>query len=194
MTACKQNKAWQDAGLEPIRMAINLSNRQLSESSIVTMIDEVLAESKLDPKYLEIEITEEAIINNEKVVNVIKEISKRGVRVAFDDFGTGNSSLNYLRMVPIDQLKIDQSFVKNIDNNKNDEVIIRAILSMASELKLDVVAEGVETDTQLKFLNKNKCHEIQGYYFSKPLTADAVAEYISNKSLNNQGSKAEGVS
>ncbi len=175
MAACKQNKAWQDAGLPKIRMAVNVGNRQVNDKNFIKELDRILAITKLEPQYLEIEITEETVINNKKVVDVIREISDRGIRVAFDDFGTGNSSLNYLRIVPIDQLKIDQSFIKNINNkNKSDEVIIRAILSMATELNLDVVAEGVETAEQLNFLNKHECHEIQGYYFSKPLTSDGV--------------------
>ena len=191
-TACRQNKAWQDSGMPPIKVAVNASNRQLNDGGFIAILDKVLAESGLETKYLEIEITEDAVNNNKKVIQVIKEISKRGIRVAFDDFGTGNSSLHYLRTVPIDQLKIDKSFVDNINNNKNDEVIIRAILSMAADLDLDVVAEGVETNEQLNFLHKNNCHEIQGYYFSKPLTVNEVADFVKNQKKDTAPLKAVG--
>jgi diguanylate cyclase (GGDEF)-like protein len=191
-TACKQNKAWQDAGLPKIRMALNVSNKQINDKGFIAMLDEVLKTTGLEPQYLEIEITEDIVISNDKVVKVINQISDRGVRVAFDDFGTGNSSLNYLRMVPINQLKIDQSFVKNINkDNKSDEVIIRAIIALASDLKLDVVAEGVETTEQLDFLNKYDCHDIQGYYFSKPLDADGVIDLFTN-GINGVSLKAQG--
>jgi EAL domain-containing protein (putative c-di-GMP-specific phosphodiesterase class I) len=179
-TACQQACNWHQAGAKQLRVAINVSNRQINDNNFIQMLDEVLAETKVDPKLIQLEITEETVINNERVVNVINEISKRGIRVAFDDFGTGNSSLNYLRMVPIDQLKIDRSFIKNINHNKNDEVIIRAILSIANDLELDVIAEGVETNDQLQFLSKYNCHEIQGYYFSKPLAAEDVSVLILN--------------
>jgi len=190
-TACKQNKSWQDQNFPPIKVAVNVSNRQINDGGFIAILDQALANSKLDPKYLEIEITEDTILNNDKAIKIVNEISNRGVRIAFDDFGTGNSSLNYLRKIQVDQLKIDQSFVKNIANNKSDEVIIRAILSMASDMELDVVAEGVETTEQLDFLNKHKCHEIQGYYFSKPLTITEVGDFF-NKQLATGRLKAEG--
>lgn len=178
-TACKQNKAWQLAGLPKIYVAVNVTSNQISDRNFISIIKNVLAETELEPQYLEIELTENVIFSDPKIEKVLKDISDMGVRVSFDDFGTGNSSLNYLPRVSINQLKIDKSFIDNINNkNNSDEIIIKAILAMANELKLDVIAEGVENDEQLKFLHKNKCHDVQGYLFSKPLPPDEIAIFL----------------
>jgi len=177
-TACKQNKAWQEMGLPPILVAVNVAGHQLNQYDFVDTVLSILKETGLEAKFLEIELTENIVINNPKVEDLIGKLVTAGVRVAFDDFGTGNSSLNYLRKMPIDQLKIDQSFVKNINLNKNDEIIIRAIISMANSLNLKVVAEGVETKEQLDFLKLHNCEDVQGFYFSHPLLANDLEAFL----------------
>lgn len=169
-TACLQNKAWQAKGLPPIRVSVNVANYQLKQPDFVEMVENILHETDLKPEYLEIEVTENVIIGNPDVIRVIEELKKLGIEVSLDDFGTGNSSLSYLKKVHVDRLKIDRSFVKNIDVDRSDEVIIQAIIDMAHSLDYKVLAEGVETQKQLKFLISKNCQTAQGYYFSKPVT------------------------
>lgn len=170
-TACKQLKDWQDQGLPPIRVAVNITTRQFRLYNLTQTIMEILEETKLEPKYLELELTENMIISNIDVVKTIHDIKKLGVQIVLDDFGTGYSSLNYLREIPVDRLKIDQSYVQNIESNRGDDVIIQAIIAMANSLNLEVLAEGVETESQLSFLRTQKCGEVQGFYYSKPISA-----------------------
>lgn len=177
-TACEQNKAWQDQGLFPIRVAVNVSSRQFRQPNLVKTIANILKETGLKPEYLEIEVTENVIINNAEVVKLICELKEMGVQIVLDDFGTGNSSLNYLKQIPVDRLKIDQSFVQNIDLNRSDEVIIHAIIAMANSLNIPVLAEGVETKGQLKFLQDENCNDIQGFFFSKPLEEKAMGDLL----------------
>ncbi len=177
-TACKQNKAWQDAGFDPIRVAINVTAQQLKQANIVTVVKNALTESGLDPKYLELELTENIIVSSAEIVRTIKELKKLGVAIAIDDFGTGYSSLSYLKKLPLDRLKIDGSFIQNIQSELDDEVIIRAIIAVAKNLNLEVLAEGVESHNQLEFLKKQKCDEIQGFYFSKPLSIDDMNKLL----------------
>lgn len=179
--ACKQNKAWQDQGLMPIRIAINITNPQIRHYTFVESVKNILSETKLDPKYVEFELTENTIVNNANITKVINSLKEMGICIAIDDFGTGYSSLSYLRNVPLDRLKIDRSFVQNILINHGDEVVIKAIIAMARDLNLEVLAEGVETQKQFEFLKSRKCDEIQGFYFSQPLTADELSQILENK-------------
>lgn len=176
--ACLQNKQWQDKGLEPFKVAVNITTHQFMQSNLVEMIDAILKETKLDPKYLELELSENIVIKQSCVEQMLPRLKKLGVSLAIDDFGTGYSSLSYLKKIPLDKLKIDRSFVKNIDLNKSDEVIIQAIITMAKSLNLEVTAEGVETKQQLAFLKENACPEIQGYFFSKPLKSEELERFL----------------
>lgn len=177
-TACAQNKKWQDDGLPPIRMAVNFASQQFRQKNIVEVIKNILAETKLKPEYLEIEVTENVIIRSSNIINTIIELKKIGVQVALDDFGTGCSSLSYLKRIPLDRLKIDQSFIQNIMKNKDDEVIVRAIIAMANNLNLDVLAEGVENKKQLNFLKLQDCSQVQGYLFSEALPAEEIKRLL----------------
>lgn len=189
-TACKQNKKFQDMGIPPVRVAVNVTTPQIRQPHFTEMVKKILDETGLLPEYLELELTENIIVNNAKIMHVLSELREIGVQIALDDFGTGTSSLNYLRKIPIDRLKIDRSFIENINTNRNDEVIIRAIITMANSLSLEVIAEGVETHNQLEFLKSQECNEIQGYYLSEPLSVDELREMLTNKKkfkVNNKG-------
>jgi len=170
-TACKQAKQWQNAGLPKTRIAVNVTTKQFRMSNLIKTIKEVLWESKLEPKYLELELMENMIINDSDVTKTIHELKKLGIQIALDYFGTCFSNLSYLRELPIDRLKIDQSYVQNIDSGRGDDVIIQAIIAMAKNLNLEVLAEGVETQNQLDFLKNQKCGEAQGYFYSKPISS-----------------------
>lgn len=179
-TACKQNKAWQDAGLPPVRVAVNIAAQQLNQYNIVETIRNILKETGLHPEYLELELTENAIINNANVINTINKLKEIGIGIAVDDFGTGYSSLNYLKNLHLDRLKIDRSFVQDVLINRGDEVIIQAIITIAHKLHLKVIAEGVETKDQLNYLAKKNCGEIQGFYFSKPVSSTELELLLAN--------------
>ncbi len=179
-TACQQNKQWQDAGLPKIRIAINIATKQLKFPNLAEVIRNILHETGLDPQYLELEVTENVMITSIDASATIRELKDMGVHFALDDFGSGYSSLNHLRIFPLDRLKIDQSFINNIDINHGDEVIIKAIIAMAKNLNLDVVAEGVESKAQLDFLKSNDCSEVQGFYFSKPLENVDFEKFLKN--------------
>ena len=172
--ACKQNKAWQDAGYPPLRIAVNITGQQLKQNNIISMIQSILQETGLEAKYLELELTENIIISSVEVLRAVTDLKEIGVMIAIDDFGTGYSSLSYLKNLPLDRLKIDGSLVQHIQSANDDEVIIRAIISVAKNLKLDVLAEGVETQNQLNFLKSQHCDEIQGYLLSKPLSTEDI--------------------
>lgn len=176
--ACKQNKRWQELGLPPIRIAVNVATAQFRQRNFSDKIKEILHESGLDPHFLEIEITENSIINNSLAVNAINSLKEFGVQIALDDFGTGTSSLGHLRTIPIDHLKIDRSFVNNININHSDEVLIQAIIALADNLNLSVIAEGVETLPQLDFLKQASCRDVQGYYLSKPLPQEEFEQFM----------------
>jgi diguanylate cyclase (GGDEF)-like protein/PAS domain S-box-containing protein len=174
-TACMQNAAWQKGGLPSLRVAINISARQMADKGLVDFIAETVRKTGLEPSSLELEITESAVMSNqdyaEKVLNRFKEL---GFHLTMDDFGTGYSSLAYLKRFPFDSVKIDQSFVRGIPANSDDVAIVEAIIAMAHSLQLKVVAEGVETEEQLALLRKLGCDTIQGYYFSKPIPSNEV--------------------
>jgi EAL domain-containing protein (putative c-di-GMP-specific phosphodiesterase class I) len=173
--ACRQNKAWQDEGLPPARVSVNLSARQFQQRDIAKLVMQVLEETGLDPQYLELELTESTIMRNaEEAVSMLNELHALGIGLAIDDFGTGYSSLSYLKRFPVDRLKIDRSFVSDIGESSDDETITSAIIALAHSLNLQVIAEGVETSTQLDFLKERACDEMQGYFFAKPLPHDLI--------------------
>ncbi len=178
-TACLQNVAWQRQGLPPICMAVNLSVRQFSDEHLLSDLTEILAETGMAPELLELEITEGMVIQNPaQAVRLLSAIKGMGVRLAIDDFGTGYSSLGQLKNFPIDTLKVDRSFIRDIATNTEDKAIIEAIIAMGKTLSLTVVAEGVETREQESFLRAHACDEMQGYYFSRPIPADEFAALL----------------
>lgn len=178
-TACAQHKDWIEKGLPPIRIAVNLSARQLREKSFIPMLKSVMKETGVTAASLEIEITESMLmLDSEGAVVALNTLNKMGFHVAMDDFGTGYSSLSYLKMFPIDTIKIDRSFVSDITTSEDDAEIIKTIISMGQTLNRRVIAEGVETEEQLALLKKYKCDEIQGYYFCVPLPSDEVTIFL----------------
>ena len=181
-TACAQNKAWQDAGLPRISVAVNLSARQFMQPGLLESVNRALLESGLDACYLELELTESMMMNSaEHFITTLHALKKLGVQLSIDDFGTGYSSLSYLKRFPIDRLKIDQSFIRDIVTDPGDATITRAVIALGHSLNLKVIAEGVETAEQLAFLRANHCDEIQGYYFSRPVAAVLLAGLLEMK-------------
>lgn len=177
--ACKQNKKWQNKGLPPIRVAVNLSRKQLNRDNFVDQVAEILEETKLEPKYLELELTENIILHNEdKVVEQIHRLKSLGVCIALDDFGSGYSSISHLKKIPVDRVKIDKSFIDDIYKNDKDLAIVKAIITLATGLKLQVIAEGVETLAQIKTLLSQDCGDLQGFYFSEAILPDEVEVFI----------------
>ncbi|WP_250456608.1 EAL domain-containing protein [Caballeronia sp. INML5] len=173
--ACRQNKAWQDAGLPPARVSVNLSARHFQQRDIARLVTSVLEETGLAPRYLELELTESAIMRNaEEAITMLSELSALGIGIAIDDFGTGYSSLSYLKRFPVHRLKIDRSFVADIGSSGDDETITSAIIALAHSLEMQVIAEGVETHAQHDFLRERDCDEMQGYLFSRPMPHEAI--------------------
>ena len=186
--ACRQNKQWQDMGLANITVSVNFSVQQLLKQNILQTIDEIVAESGLAPDYLEIEITESSFISSEReVIQLLTELKKRNIKVSLDDFGTGYSSLYMLKQLALDTVKIDKSFVEEILTDSANRSIIECILNLAKALKMNVVAEGVETEEQYRYLKEQQCGEIQGYYFSRPVDPGAFGILLSQKYLGNSG-------
>ncbi|TVT51697.1 MAG: PAS domain S-box protein [Sedimenticola thiotaurini] len=182
-TACRQIKAWQEQGLATGTVAVNLSGQQLQRGHLVSTVKDALESSGLDASLLELEITESFIMDQaDKAIQVLGELRALGVTLSIDDFGTGYSSLSYLKKLPINNLKIDKSFVRDIPHDPNDEAIARAIISLAANMQLDVIAEGIETEDQLNFLRREGCGFGQGYLFSPPVTADDFEIYIKERS------------
>ena len=178
-TACKQTKMWQKRLDSHLTVAVNLSARQFQQPNLAEIISEVLEETGLDAKCLELEITESnAMQNAENTIYTLRELKALGVRIAMDDFGTGYSSLNYLKRFPIDTLKLDQSFVREITTDPTDAAIATAVIAMAHSLNLKVIGEGVETEEQFAFLHKQKCDYIQGYLFSPPQAVENLETYL----------------
>jgi diguanylate cyclase (GGDEF)-like protein len=177
--ACRQTKAWQDAGLPPIAVSVNVSARQFKEKNLVARVAGALEESGLDAKYLELEVTESLIMQDvELAVATMRELQDLGVHLSIDDFGTGYSSLSALRTFPVGRLKIDKSFVDGLLAEENDKAVAGAVISLGQTLNLRVIAEGVETDAQAAFLRNINCDEMQGYLFSKPLPAQGIEELL----------------
>ena len=178
-SACAQMKLWQTSGFAPVRMAVNLSARQLNSTGLVATVARVLEDTGLDPKYLELEITETMLMHDiELTIATLEALAKMGVAIAIDDYGTGYSSLAYLKRLRVDVLKIDQSFVRGIGVDLDDEAIVASTISMAHRLGLTVIAEGVETETQLEFLRLNACNQVQGYLFSRPIPAGDIQAFL----------------
>ncbi len=182
-TACLQNKKWQDNNVVQTRIAVNVSAQQLKSTNFVAVVQKTLHETGLAPECLELEITENIILSNEAIATTLDQLRRLNINIALDDFGTGNSSLSYLRNANIDRIKIDQSFIKNIDINSKDEVMIQSILNIAKSMDLTVVAEGVETIDQLSFLKNLACQDVQGYYYSQPLSADKLEPFLKKPPL-----------
>ncbi|HRY34786.1 MAG TPA: EAL domain-containing protein [Smithellaceae bacterium] len=179
MTACRQNMEWQNQGLKPARVAVNLSVKQFYNPNIVDIVDRVLRETKLKPSYLELEVTESlGAHDTDYVISTMNKMKALGVSLSIDDFGTDYSSLGRLKDLPVDRIKIDMQFIRGIAKNIKDEGIIKIILQLGRTLGLNVVAEGVETEEQLAFLKENLCYEIQGYYFYKPMIAEDLASIL----------------
>jgi EAL domain-containing protein (putative c-di-GMP-specific phosphodiesterase class I) len=194
LEACRQNRRWQDAGLPIVPVAVNTSAKQCEQSDAAAVVLEVLAAARLDPKYLELEITESvSMANPELSVPLMTRLKKTGVTLSIDDFGTGFSNLRYLRRFPIDRLKIDGSFVREITTDPEVLAIAQAIVTMAHSLELQVIAEGVETRQQLDVLRHHGCDVIQGHFFSPALTGDAMAALLArHRGLPAEASKRVG--
>jgi diguanylate cyclase (GGDEF)-like protein len=187
-TACAQTKAWQTAGLPKVKVSVNLSGHQFRHKDIVQSVSDILNITQLSPQYLELELTESSIMGNtELYLRAMENLKALGISLSIDDFGTGYSSLSYLKRFPVSKLKIDRSFIKDLPQDEDDGVIVLAIIAMAQQLKLSVIAEGVETEEQIQFLKENHCHEIQGYYFSKPVEKDAFAKLLAGKVIHPKG-------
>jgi diguanylate cyclase (GGDEF)-like protein/PAS domain S-box-containing protein len=183
-TACAQNRAWQKAGLPQIRVAVNLSAQQFKQPRLIDLIKQVLLDTDLDPAFLELEITETTVMKNVEVTHtILSEMHEMGISIALDDFGTGYSSLSYLKAFPFHTLKIDRSFVCDVTTDPNDKAIVEAIVAMAKVLNLKLVAEGVETQEQEALLRSLGCEEVQGYLFSRPVTAHEATELLRTNDL-----------
>jgi diguanylate cyclase (GGDEF)-like protein len=179
--ACLQAKEWHKAGCAPFVVSVNLSNRQFDQKDLIDHVSSALVNSGLEAKSLELEITESAVMRDpDGALGVLKVLKEMGVSIAIDDFGTGYSSLNYLRMIPLDYLKIDRSFIVNIGRARSDEAIIKSIIGIAHSLGLRVIAEGVEEEEQLVYLRACGCDEIQGYLVSRPVPASEVMKFLAN--------------
>jgi diguanylate cyclase len=177
--ACRQMRKWLDAGMTPIRIAVNLSAKQFRDDDLMATVQSALDDAQLQPGYLELELTESSVMHDpEKSAATLQRLSAMGVHISIDDFGTGYSSLSHLRRFPLDKLKIDRSFVRDLMRNPDDASIVKAIISLAHNLRLRVVAEGVETAEQLEFLRELGCDQYQGFYCSPAVPADAFAKLL----------------
>jgi EAL domain-containing protein (putative c-di-GMP-specific phosphodiesterase class I) len=188
-TSLAELSRWRNAGLPDIRMSVNVCARQLVEKNIISVIKRMLNEFDLPGSALEIEITENAIMDDmDTIIRKLKELSEFGVTVAIDDFGTGYSSLSYLHRLPIQTLKIDRTFLKENRFSKGDNTIVNTIVAMAKGLQLNVVAEGVETQSQLDYLRSIECNEAQGFLFGKPLSSEIIAQLLIQEPYSMPGS------
>lgn len=178
-TACNQAKLWQDKGLPFFKVSVNLSPIQLRQKNIFSSIMTTIENIKVDPKTIEIEITEGTMMEDmEKAISIFSKLKKQGIQIAIDDFGTGYSSLGYLRKIPINKLKIDRSFITNFNEDFEGSIITKTIIDMAKNLGYKVIAEGAETKEQIEYLRNNGCDEVQGYYYSKPLLPEELENYV----------------
>lgn len=182
--ACRQNKFWQQEGLPPFRVAVNISAKQFAQKELLDYVQEALESSGLPPQYLELELTETIYQNAQAAIDTMQQLKAMGVYLSVDDFGTGYSSLSYLKMFPIDTLKIDRQFTSNIETAPKDASLVRTIIRMAHDLELNVIAEGVETKEQLEFLKSERCNQAQGYYFNRPLPPEEIT--VLYQTLNKQ--------
>lgn len=172
--ACEQNKRWQEMGFTPMSVAVNLSSSQFMSHKLIRLVETILKETGLEAEYLELEITETMAMNVNYAIPTLKRLNALGVQISLDDFGTGYSSMNYLTKFAIDSLKIDRSFIWNIEKGESDSIIVSTMIRMAHGLGLKVIAEGVEDTKQLQFLNEHGCDEVQGFIFSKPVPAEEI--------------------
>ncbi|APG27536.1 hypothetical protein A7E78_06585 [Syntrophotalea acetylenivorans] len=192
-TACQQAVTWQHTNHPPLRLAINLSVCQLGQPNLVELIVKILRETGLPPQLLELEITESVFMKQkESATLILGQLQQLGIQIAIDDFGTGYSSLSYLKNVPIDRIKIAQEFVRDIPEDPDDVAIVQAIIAMTSRLGLKQIAEGVETIDQLDFLRQHGCHDMQGYYFAKPMRAKQLMDFLSKAATENLNTLVEG--
>lgn len=177
--ACRQAKAWQQQGFQPVRIAVNLSCMQFRRGDILKMVTDLTDEHELDPKYIELELTETILLQDvEHILEVVEKFKNLRFTLSIDDFGTGYSSLAYLKRFQVDKLKIDQSFIRNLEVDRHDLAIVRSIIQLASGFEMKTIAEGIETQGQLDLLRKEGCHEGQGYFYSHPLPADQIVQYL----------------
>lgn len=183
--SCRQLQMLALKGYHQINVAVNLSIRQFYQPNFVTMVANIIRDKRIDPKRLHFEITESMTANVQLTTAILKDLKSLGVSISIDDFGTGYSSLSYLRSFPINTLKIDRSFIKEISQNKEDQDIATMIIFMAHKLGLKVIGEGVETSEQAKFLTDNGCDMLQGYYYSHPLSEDELLCYLREKQILN---------
>ncbi len=182
-TACKQSHQWHESGMNFVHMSVNLSSRQFNNSGFIRSLQSIIEETRINPEYLELELTESMLMRNtSSTISALNNLNDLGVRFAIDDFGTGYSSLNYLRRFPIDTIKIDRSFIRDITHDSDDRAICSAIIGMTQSLALNVIAEGVETRGQLDFLKAKDCHYIQGNYFSPAIPAEEMTEMLNKQS------------
>lgn len=182
--ACRQLKSWLSEGLPPLRMAVNLSAQQFKQNDLPDLVSEIIKETGINPLLLELEITESAAMDNpEETIIHLRRFREMGIELAIDDFGTGYSSLSYLKLFPVNRLKIDRSFVKNIDTDSDDAAIAAATIALAHKLGKEVIAEGVETESQLSFLRGQKCDIVQGFFFSRPLPAAEATGFLRHNHL-----------
>jgi diguanylate cyclase (GGDEF)-like protein len=178
-TACAQNRAWQLAGMSPIRISVNLSARQFEQPNLVQVVSQILEETGMAAAYLELEVTESFLMTDiYRSVNTLQKLRELGISIALDDFGTGYSSLNYLKQFPVNMLKIDRSFVQDVISNPDSAAVTNAIIALAKSLRLAITAEGVETQEQMEYLQKRGCDEGQGFYFSRPAPAETIAPML----------------
>jgi diguanylate cyclase len=180
-TACRQIRQW-DRHHDELTVSVNLSARQFQQADLVQQVRDAIQETGIEPWRLQLEITESnAMQNAENTIYTLRELKALGVRIAMDDFGTGYSSLSYLKRFPIDTLKLDAAFINDVTTDPSDAAIVSGVISMAHSLHIEVVAEGVETEGQLEFLQRQNCDVIQGFLFSKPLPADQIAHFVAER-------------
>ncbi|MDO8454734.1 MAG: GGDEF domain-containing phosphodiesterase, partial [Sulfurimonas sp.] len=180
-TAMKQMVQWHNQGLKHGVVALNLAIKQLNQKDFIPMLKRMLEETKCKSEWIELEVTEGQIMTNpDEAIKILKQIHEMGIRLAVDDFGTGYSSLSYLKRLPIDKLKIDQSFIRDLPEDEEDAAIAKAIIALSKSLNLRVIAEGVETQEQKEFLVANGCNHIQGYFYAKPMSASEMGEVLKN--------------
>ncbi|MCB1778254.1 MAG: EAL domain-containing protein, partial [Candidatus Competibacteraceae bacterium] len=183
--ACRQNQAWREAELFKVPIAVNLSAVQIHHNNLLMLVQQILAETNLPATELELEVTESLLVDhNQTVLERFRELKQLGVKFSIDDFGTGYSSLAYLKRFPVDKLKIDQSFIRDIVNDPDDLAIARTVVSMGHGLRLGVIAEGVEDEETVCLLRAIHCNEAQGYFFAKPMPAAQIPQWLNSRSLN----------
>lgn len=179
-TAIKQNKEWQNKGLPAVRIAVNVSGMQFDSPDFARLVLDILQKHNLEPHYLELELNENMIIdcNDQQTIETIKYLSDQGVQIALDDFGTGHSTISYLNLIPVNRIKIDKSYIENINSDPKDAAIVKAIIDLAADSNLQVLAEGIESLKQLQAVAEIKGVETQGFYFSHPLPATEVEKFL----------------